>query len=217
MTGKPRGIAFVEFSSRAEAKKAIANPGECEGRTIECSFSGQKPTGDRDFGNKGGNFGNNNRGSYGNNNGNSGGYGGNSGGNSSSRSEHTVFVGNLGFKTNENSIRKFFSSVGNVLSVRIAKSEDGRSKGFCHVDLDSAEAVQKAKSLHDQDLDGRNVRVDASEPRKGGNDRGGFGGNDRRGGFGGRGGRGGNRGGIARPNNSVYGGAGKKVTFDDDE
>ena len=94
-------------------------------------------------------------------------------------------------------------------------NEDGRAKGFCHVDFDSAEAVQKAMGKAGQNLDGREIRVDASTPRQGGGSRG-------RGGP--RGGRGGPRGGgfnsfdrqkrsgdISSANKNAV------VTFDDDE
>ena len=199
MTGKPRGIAFVNFEKHSQAQKAIDGAGELDGRDLQCSFSNDKD------GNK-------------NNNNNS--FGGNRGGDrpqqSFSGDAFTIFVGNLGFKTNENTIKKFFSSCGNVVGVRIAKQEDGRAKGFCHVDFDSSDAVEKACALAGQDLDGREIRVDKSEPRKPreggfsrGGDRGGRGG---RGGFGGRGGRGG----FDRPSHGHMGGQGKKTTFDED-
>ena len=71
-----------------------------------------------------------------------------------------------------------------------------KAKGFCHVDFDSSDAVQTAITYAGQDLDGREVRVDASQPRQnrdsgfgGGRGRGGFGGGRGRGGFGGGRGR----------------------------
>ncbi len=199
MTGKPRGIAFVNFEKHSQAQKAINGAGELDGRDLQCSFSNDKD----------GNKPNNNN------------FGGNRGGDrpqqSFSGEAFTIFVGNLGFKTNEQTIKKFFQSCGNVVSVRIAKQEDGRAKGFCHVDFDSSDAVEKACALAGQDLDGREVRVDKSEPRKPreggfsrGGDRGGRGG---RGGFGGRGGRGG----FDRPSHGHMGGQGKKTTFDDSD
>lgn len=199
MTGKPRGIAFVNFEKHSQAQKAIDGAGELDGRDLQCSFSNDKD------GNK-------------NNNNNS--FGGNRGGDrpqqSFSGDAFTIFVGNLGFKTNENTIKKFFSSCGNIVGIRIAKQEDGRAKGFCHVDFDSSDSVEKACALAGQDLDGREIRVDKSEPRKPreggfsrGGDRGGRGG---RGGFGGRGGRGG----FDRPSHGHMGGQGKKTTFDED-
>ena len=42
---------------------------------------------------------------------------------------------------------------------------------YAHVDFDSNEAVQKAMGKAGQNLDGRDVRVDASTPRQGGGDR----------------------------------------------
>lgn len=191
MTGRPKGIGFVEFETRADAKKAL-NGVDIDGRTVQCAFSNNKE--------KGNAFGtaaprrNNNYDSQPQSN-----YTGD---------VHTIFVGNLGFKTNENTVRNFFSQVGNVVSVRIAKQEDGRAKGFCHVDLDSQEAVQKAIALAGQQLDGREIRVDASQPRQS------------RGGPAPRGGRGGAPRGGMRNNFSkpqvTMGATGSKKRFDDD-
>ncbi len=199
MTGRPKGIGFVGFASRAEAKNALEKCGEVDGRQPTCSWSNDKSG-----------IQNNNQGGFNNN---QGGY--NKGGFGNSRPQqssfggvaHTIFVGNLGFRTNEDSVRKFFSKVGNVVGVRIAKQEDGKAKGFCHVDFDAQEAAQAALALAGQNLDGREIRVDMSEPRKGG--------------AGGQGGRGRpefNNRGPARPQVGRLGeGQGKKVTFDDDE
>jgi nucleolin len=176
MTGKPKGIGFVAFENRADAKKALENIGDIDGRTPTCSWSNDKSgigaprTGGDRPSNSGGQSGDN----------------------------HTIFVGNLGFNTNEQSIKKFFSRAGNIVGVRIAKHEDGKAKGFCHVDFDSSDAVQTAITYAGQDLDGREVRVDASQPRQNrdsgfgggrGGGRGGFGGGRGRGGFGGGRGR----------------------------
>jgi len=198
-TGKPKGIGFVAFASRSEAKKAMEGPGELDERTINCSWSNQKgertggPGGPGGF--KGGNDGGFQKKSY-------------------SGTAYTIFVGNLGFKTPDNEVKKFFSQAGNVVDVRIALNEEGKRKGFCHVDFDSEEAVQKAMALTNTELDGRALRVDASTPKGQGGSRGGFGGG--RGGFGG--GRGGNRGGSGRPMQGRFGeNQGKKTTFDDND
>jgi len=176
MTGKARGLGFVDFSTREEAQAAIddANNLTVDGRLLSVTYSDQKDA---------------NRGPP-QNNGSRGGYGG---GQQSTYTpsnydgeKHTIFVGNLGFKTTEQSVKNFFKDCGNVVDVRIAKDRDtGKSKGFCHVDFDASTAVEKAKAKAGQDLDGREVRVDASVPRAGGSG----------GGFGQRGGRGGSRGG----------------------
>lgn len=203
-TGKPKGIGFVEFEKRSDAKKALEGV-ELDGRSVQCSWSNEKKE------NTG----------FGAPQGGRGGFGGdrsfsrpqNSG---SSGEGTTIFVGNLGFKTSDVQIKKFFSSCGNVTGVRIATHEDGKRKGFCHVDFDSADACQAAVKLAGQDLDGREIRVDISQPRQGGGDRGG------RGGFGGRGGdrggRGRGRGGFGGPARETYtmGSTGTKRKFSDD-
>jgi len=233
MTGKARGLGFVEFGTREEAQAALDDAAslEVDGRLIQVTFSDNKPerTGAAPGGyNKP--YGGQQSGGYGGQQ--SGGYGGQQSGGYGQQSQrsnydgerHAAFVGNLGFRTNEGSVRSFFGDCGNVVDVRIAKSEDGKSRGFCHVDFDSSDALQKAIAKAGQDLDGRPIRVDQSTPRAGGGsggrggDRGGRGG---RGGFGG--GRGG-RGGFGNPMDRAKKTGGLSVatanavqTFDDDE
>ena len=75
--------------------------------------------------------------------------------------------------------------------MRIALNEEGRAKGFAHVQFGDPSSAKKAMGLNGQELDGRQVRLDLStSSSRGGNGggRGGFRGGDRgRGGFGGRG------------------------------
>jgi len=57
-----------------------------------------------------------------------------------------LFVGNIGFYTTEDTIRGFFAQAGNVTQVRIAMGEDGRARGFCHVEFETpAEATEAMK------------------------------------------------------------------------
>ena len=56
----------------------------------------------------------------------------------------TVFCGNLGFHTTEDAIWEFFGHAGTVKSVRIAMGEDGRPRGFCHVEFETTESASKA-------------------------------------------------------------------------
>lgn len=109
----------------------------------------------------------------------------------------TVFCGNLGFHTTEDAVWEFFGQAGTVKSVRIAMGEDGRPRGFCHVEFEEPAGAQKAMELQGQLLDGRGVRLDLSQNNRRGGRGGGFGGGGRGGGFGGGrgGGFGGGRGG----------------------
>lgn len=74
--------------------------------------------------------------------------------------KHTLFVGNLGFKTQEETIQEFFESTCAPTEVRIAMGDDGRPRGYAHVDFATAEDAQKALELNGQSLDGRDVRLD---------------------------------------------------------
>ena len=58
-------------------------------------------------------------------------------------------------------------------------NDDGRPKGFAHVEFDSNADAVAALKFAGQELDGRELRMDLSQPRRGG---GGFRGGDRRGG-----------------------------------
>ena len=163
--GRSRGIAFVQYESVSSAKAAIKaeNGASHMGREISVEFAGQKPAQSNDRA------------------------GGDAGGESS-----TLFVGNMSFQSSEDSVRDFFHKCGPIVSVRVAVGDDGRNRGFCHVEFESPEAAKSALKMGGQEMDGREVRLDISAGRGAGGGRG-------RGGFdrGGRGGfRGGDRGGF---------------------
>ena len=110
-----------------------------------------------------------------------------------------VFVGNLAFDTNEETLREAFAPFGEVLEVRcISDRETGRSRGFAFVTMATAEQARDAiASIDGTSIDVRNVRVNEAEDRRGGGGGGGgFGGGGGGGGRGGFGGGGGGRGGF---------------------
>merc|ERR1719469_1487489 len=159
--GQSKGLGFVEYTNRADAQKAMdeSNGFWLDNRQISVEFSGQKPA---------------------LNGPTSGAHG----------EADTVFCGNLGFHTDENTIWEFFGQAGTVASVRIAMNpEDGRPRGFCHVQFDAPAGATAAMEYQGSMLDGRAIRLDLSTPNRNGGGRGG----GRGGGFGG--GRGGGRGG----------------------
>lgn len=166
-------MGFVEFERHEDAQHLIdENPElELDGRNLGINWAGQKE--DRRGGDRG------------------------ERGGQSERTK-TIFVGSLSYDTTEDSIRNFFSECGNIESIRIAKAEDGKPKGFCHIDFSTEEEAEQALAKNGEELDGRTIKVDKTLPRGSGGSRGGRGGfRDRDGGrFGGRGrgGRGGDRG-----------------------
>ena len=75
-----------------------------------------------------------------------------------------IYVGNLSYKSTEDSIRDFFGDCGEIDNVRIATSH-GKMKGFCHVTFEDEGAADKALAKNGEELDGRNVKVDKALPR----------------------------------------------------
>lgn len=109
-----------------------------------------------------------------------------------------IYVGNLSFHTDEESLRQTFAQFGQVDNVNIIRDRDtGQPRGFAFVEMSNdSEADTAMQQLNGSALDGRNLTVNEARPKTersfgggGGGGRGGYGG----GGGGGRGGRGGGR------------------------
>lgn len=111
-----------------------------------------------------------------------------------------LYVGNLSFHTNEQTLRDEFSGCGDVTEVKLVMDrETGRSRGFAFVSMSDATGARNAiAQLNGHMLDGRSLRVNEAEERQqrsgggGGFGGGGGGGGGRSYGGGGGGGRGGN-------------------------
>ncbi len=107
-----------------------------------------------------------------------------------------LFVGNLSWNTDDNSLGNAFGNYGTVKSAKvITDRETQRSRGFGFVEFENSEDAKAAmNAMHDADLDGRKIRVNMAEDkpaRRGGG--GGRGGNRGGGGGGYQGGGGGER------------------------
>jgi cold-inducible RNA-binding protein len=124
-----------------------------------------------------------------------------------------LYVGNLSYRTTEETLEKAFSAHGRVVSVSLITERDtGRPKGFAFVEMSTPEESEAAKTaLNGTEIDGRAINVDSAREREGrspggfGGGRGGYGGGYSGsgsgysgGGGGGYGGRGGSRGGGPR-------------------
>lgn len=103
-----------------------------------------------------------------------------------------LYVGNLPFSVNDQTLMDMFSECGTVESANLITDRDtGRSKGFGFVTMSSdSEAEEAIKKFDGQDCEGRALKVNEARPMEN-RPRSGGGGN--RGGFGGGGGRRGGR------------------------
>ncbi|XP_051117099.1 glycine-rich RNA-binding protein 3, mitochondrial-like [Andrographis paniculata] len=123
-------------------------------------------------------------------------------------SSSRLFIGGLSWNTDDSSLREAFDKYGQVTEAKvIVDRESGRSRGFGFVTYTSVEEASAAiQALHQQELDGRNIRVDyANERTRGppGGGGGGYGGGYRSGGgYGGN--YGGGRGGDAPVTGGSY-------------
>jgi cold-inducible RNA-binding protein len=94
-----------------------------------------------------------------------------------------LYVGNLSYSVNDNSLQQAFSEFGSVQSAKVMTDRDsGRSKGFGFVEMSSdAEAQAAISGMNGQNFDGRDAVVNEArpiEPRTGGGG-GGYGNRDR--------------------------------------
>lgn len=92
-----------------------------------------------------------------------------------------IYVGNLAYRTTEDTLRSAFETYGAVNSVDVISDRaTGRSKGFGFVEMPQDEEAKKAiENLDNTELDERTIKVNearAREPRPGGASRGRFGG-----------------------------------------
>ena len=94
-----------------------------------------------------------------------------------------LFVGGIAFSTTDDGLREFFTPCGTVVSASVITDKfTGQSRGFGFVEMATTEEAQQAVGqLNGRVLDGRQVRVEISQPKPGG-------GGGRSSGSGGRGG-----------------------------
>ena len=90
-----------------------------------------------------------------------------------------IYVGNLPFSADEESVRALFAQHGTVDSVALISDRDtGRPRGFGFVEMPKSDAARAIQNLNGHDLDGRALKVnEAQEKQRSG---GGGGGGSRR-------------------------------------
>ncbi|KZT53374.1 RNA-binding domain-containing protein, partial [Calocera cornea HHB12733] len=172
-TGRSRGFGFIDFTEPAAVTKALETlqGHEIDGREVTIDKCESNPRNKEARANK---F-----------------------GDTPSAPSQTLFVGNVSFDCDEDTLWQAFADFGSVKSVRLPTDRDtGKPKGFGYVEFEDQAGATAAFQAGTQGLEiaGRSVRLDYSQPRdNSGGDRGGRGGFGGRGG--GRGGFGGDRGG----------------------
>jgi RNA recognition motif-containing protein len=78
-----------------------------------------------------------------------------------------IYVGNLNFKTSEESLTQLFGQYGEVHSVKlISDRQTGRRKGFGFVEMENAEGEVAIRELNDKEFDGRNIKVNEARERE---------------------------------------------------
>jgi RNA recognition motif-containing protein len=91
-----------------------------------------------------------------------------------------LYVGNLPYSADQESLTEIFGRCGTVDSVNVIADRDtGRSKGFGFIEMSSDIEAQKAiQELNGADCDGRPMTVNEAKPEKKrpGGGRGGYGG-----------------------------------------
>ncbi|HUX13670.1 MAG TPA: RNA-binding protein [Spirochaetia bacterium] len=78
-----------------------------------------------------------------------------------------LYVGNLSYNTESDSLHQLFSQYGEIVSVNVITDRDtGRPRGFGFVEMASADAARAAISALDgTELDGRKLRVNEAQER----------------------------------------------------
>ena len=77
-----------------------------------------------------------------------------------------VYVGNLPFSVDDEKLREFFSSFGEITEVQVIKDKfSGRSKGFGFVTFANKEDAEKAiAKMSDKEVEGRTLKVNEAKP-----------------------------------------------------
>lgn len=151
-TGRSRGFGYVHFKTADAVEKALALSGkEIDGRAVNVDKS-NPPDKKASMEKRAQVF-----------------------GDASSPPSAVLFVGNLSFGVDEDTLWETFGEHGDVKSVRVPTDRDsGKPKGFAYVEFSEVGAAKTAHgALQGFELDGRSLRLDFSQPRDSGGGRGG--------------------------------------------
>lgn len=79
-----------------------------------------------------------------------------------------MFISNLGFKTNDDDLRKLFEPFGQVTSAKVITDRmTGNSRGFGFVEMTSStEAGDAMNKLTGKEIEGRAITVSEAKPKE---------------------------------------------------
>lgn len=79
-----------------------------------------------------------------------------------------IYVGNLPFSVDDNALKEFFVSYGEISEATVIKDKfSNRSKGFGFVTIEDDEAAKKAISeVNEKEVEGRKLTVNEARPRE---------------------------------------------------
>jgi len=78
-----------------------------------------------------------------------------------------LYVGNLSWGVDDDSLRTFFESYGEVTDARvITDRETGRSRGFGFVEMPDEGARKAIANGDSKELDGRALKINEAKPRE---------------------------------------------------
>lgn len=77
----------------------------------------------------------------------------------------TLFIAGLSWTTTEETLRKFFTPIASVVSVRLTKdAKTGKSKGYAFIEFQTPEIAKKVMRQCDgKNCDGRTMRIDIAK------------------------------------------------------
>ncbi|XP_076243028.1 spliceosome associated factor 3, U4/U6 recycling protein isoform X2 [Calliopsis andreniformis] len=78
----------------------------------------------------------------------------------------TAFISNLDYTATEEEVRNALEPAGPITAFKMIRDYKGRSKGYCYVQLSSAEALDKALELDRTPIRGRPMFVSRCDPNK---------------------------------------------------
>lgn len=89
--------------------------------------------------------------------------------------EKKLYVGNIPYSLDNDSLKELFEEFGTVSSAQIIEDRDtGRSKGFAFVEMSNTSEAQAAiDAMNGKEVDGRSLTVNEARPRVERSDRGG--------------------------------------------